>query len=66
MKNIYFVGDTTGAIPPVCGEGLSISLMTGKMVTDYVIKNDWQGFASAWHARYKHIFRNAMLLPGPS
>lgn len=62
LPNVFFIGDAAGAIPPATGDGLSIALLTGKLVAEYVKRNDAAGFKTAWQKQFGPIFRNGKIL----
>ena len=52
MKDAYFVGDTIGAIAPVCGDGMAMGITSGIMAANFAAKDDYNGYVKAWHKRY--------------
>ncbi len=52
LRNVFFVGDARGTIPPASGDGLAIGLLTGQMVAEYIYNNDAAGFDCDWKKRY--------------
>ncbi len=38
-KNIYFIGDASGIISPITGEGIYYSILTAKILADCITKN---------------------------
>ncbi len=62
LKNIYYIGDAAGSIPPATGDGLALGLLTGAMVAPYVAAHDAQGFAHAWRQQFSSVFKNGMAL----
>lgn len=62
LPQVYYVGEALASIPPATGDSLALELFMGKMVTEYLIKNDTLGFVAAWRARYKSVMRAAELL----
>lgn len=62
LKNVYYIGDGAGAIPPATGDGLAIALTTGALLAPYLARQDSAGFKTAWQKRYHPLFRNGILL----
>jgi flavin-dependent dehydrogenase len=52
LKNVYFIGDAAGTIPPATGNGLGMAITSGYMAADYAINQDDTGFRKAWKKRY--------------
>jgi menaquinone-9 beta-reductase len=61
-KNTYILGDAAGAIAPICGAGLTLSLSSGLLAAKYIAKNDCKGFQKAWIDRYRFVLRFGNLL----
>ena len=62
LPNVFFIGDAAGTIPPAAGDGLALGLLSGKLVADYVMKNDAKGFKKAWLKNYASVIRYGKLL----
>ena len=58
----YILGDAAGAIAPICGAGLTLSLSSGLLAAKYIAENDCQGFQKAWTNRYRFVLRFGSLL----
>jgi flavin-dependent dehydrogenase len=62
LKNVYFIGDAAGTIPPATGNGLGMGITSGYMAADYSITQDCDGFRKAWNKRYaSRILKGRML-----
>lgn len=58
----YLIGDAAGTIPPITGNGLSMSVQSAIMAADFAVKKDAEGFRKAWKASFKSsIFWGGML-----
>lgn len=55
-NHAYFIGDAAAAIPPVCGNGLSMGILSGCLAAEYAIHQDPVGFKIEWNKRYQHTF----------
>lgn len=61
-KNVFWIGDAAGSIPPISGQGLSIGITSGCMAADFYLKGDVEGFKKAWLKRYQKRFFFAKML----
>jgi len=60
--NSYFVGDAAATIPPISGQGMTISLISGQMVAEYVVNGRYEEYRKMWKKRfYKRIALSSML-----
>ncbi len=50
---VYFIGDAAGTIPPITGNGLSMSIAGGVLAAEFALKKDWKGFKIAWKRLFK-------------
>jgi len=55
-NNAYFIGDAAAAIPPACGNGLSMGILSGCLAAQYALRQDPVGFKKEWNKRYQHTF----------
>lgn len=62
LKNIYFIGDAAGTIPPATGNGLGMAITSGYMAADYAVTQDYEGFQKAWKRRYAARIKRGQLL----
>jgi flavin-dependent dehydrogenase len=60
--SVYFIGDAAMTIPPACGKGLTLAIMGGYLVAEYVQQKDALGFKRAWYQIYRKPFRWSQLL----
>jgi flavin-dependent dehydrogenase len=56
LRNVFWIGDAAGSIPPICGEGLAIGITSGCMAADYLLGEGAIAFRKAWNERYHHRF----------
>lgn len=61
-KNVFWIGDAAGSIPPISGQGLSIGITSGCMAADFYLKRDSAGFKKAWLKRFRKRFLVAKML----
>lgn len=47
----YWIGDAAGTIPPACGNGLSLAIVSGYLAAEFAARNDPLGFMLAWKNR---------------
>jgi flavin-dependent dehydrogenase len=62
LPNVFWIGDTAGSIPPVCGDGLAIAVTSGCMAADYFLGEGAVAFKKDWLKRYRHRFFMAKLI----
>jgi len=62
LKNVYFIGDAAGTIPPATGNGLGMAITSGYMAADYAVNQDYMGFLKAWKRRYASRVRKGQML----
>lgn len=60
--HVYFIGDAAGTIPPITGNGLSLSIRGGILAAEFAIKKDWKGFKEASKKRFSSSFAWGKLL----
>ena len=56
MKNIFWIGDAAGSIPPICGDGLAIAITSGCLAADCFLKSNAKEFKNEWVKRYHRRF----------
>lgn len=60
--NILWIGDAAGSIPPICGEGLTIAIVSGTMAAEYALRGEADHFRKAWLKTFRSCFRFAAIL----
>ncbi|MBA3237449.1 MAG: NAD(P)/FAD-dependent oxidoreductase [Parachlamydiaceae bacterium] len=58
-QDSYFIGDAALAIPPACGDGLSLGITSGIMAARYASNQDFVGFKRDYKAQSSSILRAA-------
>lgn len=58
----YFVGDAAGCTNPATGDGLSMGLISGKILAEYAMKGDEKGYRKAWYNQFVSQIRWGRLL----
>lgn len=53
---VFWIGDAAGSIPPICGDGLALAVLSGCMAADYLMKSDAKHFQGDWLKRVKKRF----------
>lgn len=53
LKNVYFIGDAAGTIPPATGGGLAMGVTSGYLAADYAVAQNDEGYRTAWKKLYK-------------
>ncbi len=56
LNNVYWIGDSAGSIPPVCGDGLAIAVTSGCLAADCFMQSNAIEFKKEWAKRYHRRF----------
>ena len=69
LKNVYYIGDAAGTLPPATGAGLSLALYSGYMAAEYAIREETEAYQFFWNKCYEgkiligNILHHVMLNP---
>lgn len=58
----FFVGDAAGSTNPATGDGLSMGLISGRILSEYAMNGDAMGYRKAWRKRFIPQIRWGRLL----